>query len=141
MNCNEEDIDLPFPTNAIREGPIVEFRGASLTVKYDHEDDRGRVSWAQLNFEEVLAYRVFQTVCSASEDLVPSGKVRVTSESSFRSEVAGRWNAAVGTQEYQRRLGGVGRFKQYQIYFDDVCSIRIIAASFKIGISSVQKEK
>lgn len=55
MNCIEEQIDLPLATNATREGPIVELRGASLTVKYDCEDDRGGVSWVDVNFEEVLA--------------------------------------------------------------------------------------
>lgn len=138
MNFIEEQIDLPLATNATREGPIVELRGASLTVKYDCEDDRGGVSWVDVNFEEALAHKVFQSVCSDPGDLVPSKKVRVTSESPFRNEVVGRWNAAVGIQEFQRRKGGAARFKQCQIYFDDACSILIIASSLKIGVPSVE---
>ena len=59
------------------------------------------------------------------------------SESPFRNEVVGRWNAAVGMQEFQRRKGGAGRFKQ-QFFFDDACSILIIASSLKIGVPSVE---
>jgi hypothetical protein len=74
---------------------------------------------------------------SPSGDIVRSKKVRVKSESPFRNEIVKRWDAAVGTHEFERTKGGAGRFKQYQIFFDDVCSILIIASSLKIGVPSV----
>jgi hypothetical protein len=127
-----ESITLPMPTNATSHGPIIEARNSTLSLKYDNESDSGTTAWVLMQFEDVLAYKVHQSICASADSLVPSNEVRCLQQSHWLSEVTRRWSEAVGWQDYQRRLGGAERFKHFQIYFDDVCTVQVIAASYKV---------
>jgi hypothetical protein len=127
-----EKIDLPLPTNATSRGPVIESRCSKLSLKYDHESEDGTMAWVAIQFGDVLAYEVYQSICSVPESLVPSNQIRCLRESILLSEVLNRWSEAVGWQEHQKRLGGESRFMHYQIYFDDVCSVQVIAATCEI---------
>ena len=126
-------IPLPLPTNATRQGPVVEFRNSTLVVKFDHEDEAGNTKWITIVFDETLAYEVRQSICLPAEDLGQTGRIQCVSESEWLSEVRTRWTRAVGWQEYQKQLGGSGRFTHYSLYFDDVCALQVIAANCNVS--------
>ena len=127
-----ENIELPLPTNATNQGPIIEARDFTLSLTYDNQSLSGVTNWAKITFREVLGYEVYQSVCSPAQSLVANNEVRVNRESQWLSEVLTRWSESVGWQEYQSRMGGPKRFIHYQVYFDDVCGVQVIAASCEI---------
>jgi len=58
-------------------GPIVEYQGSNLLVKYDHMDFDGAINWVFLNFGEVLAYEVNSAICCSVETVKPSDVIEV----------------------------------------------------------------
>lgn len=127
-----ENLKLFPPTDATKQGPIVEANNAILFLRYDNESPSGNTRWGAIQFRDVLAYEVYQSVCSPVENIVPSNEVRINRDSKWLAEVVARWSEAVGWQEYQVRIGGPERSRHYQMYFDDVCCVQVIATTCDI---------
>lgn len=132
-------IKLRLPTNRTASGP--KFRSdeataadrRALLVDYDYENDDGTVSWAQIIFEEVLAFEFRQNVCIRAADVIGSREIRCLCDSEFLSELMLSWKLVLGSDEYQRQLGGEARFKHFTMYFDDAGVINVVAARCRIG--------
>src|SRR5262245_44116832 len=113
-------IELPHPTNATREGPVLCFKNGELTVRYDCESNDGTVVWSQLDFSEVLGLSYLHASCGTEGSQVTSShRIEVYSDSRWLSHALGAWLVAVGNQASQQKLGGATRFRHYHIFFDD----------------------
>jgi hypothetical protein len=133
MSSISTKIDLPLATNATVGGPILEYHGMTVLLKYDHEENDGAIKWASVKFEGVLACHVVQDVAESDpESVIPSREIRCRTESELLTKLLDHWDKMVGWHEYQKRLGGRARFRHYQLFFDDACSVQVVALSCKV---------
>ncbi|MFA6241123.1 MAG: hypothetical protein WC655_09350 [Candidatus Hydrogenedentales bacterium] len=89
-----------------------------------------------VTFREVLALETYaEGCCSAchADLFVEFGEVTVHATSDWLTKVLRRWNERVGWTELQKSLGGDKRFRHYQIFFDHVMGIQVVAASCEIN--------
>jgi len=130
---HNEVISLSHGTNATSAGPIIEYRASDVSLRYDHQGENGEIEWTFVIFREVLALEVYDnSVCSVA-DIRHSDEIMSHAQSTWLSQVLEPWRQRVGWQEFQHKAGGEKRFKHYQIYFDDVCCVRVIARSCAIS--------
>ena len=132
MSESKGRIKLPFRTNATQTGPIIEYQGSNLLVKYDHMAFNGEIIWVSVTLAEVLAYDVCEDSCCSADVIIPSDVIETLKESDWLTQIVGRWKETVGWQQYHQDLGGEKRFKHYVIYFDDVCAVQVIASSCSV---------
>ena len=127
---SESNYQLIVPTNQTVTGPKFRNEGDQVIVDYDYERDDGSVMWSQITFKDVLAFEYRQDVCCRETD-IPDGssEVQVFEQSPYLSDVVGRWQEAVGWEDYQQQKGGAGRFKHFIVYFDNAASINVVAAT------------
>ena len=131
-------IELPLPTNATIQGPLLEFGGSSLQdssllVKYDHEHQDGRIEWAQVRFRGVLAFEYRQFAACEAEQIGGSRELARLHESPWLEARRRAWDEAVGSQKWQQLQGGAKRFQHFRIYFDDVGCVDVAAEIASIG--------
>jgi len=121
-------LQLPTPTDRTASGPKLTMEGGSLVVDYDCEGDDGRITSGRVLFEELLSFRYWDSSCSPAQNVLAATEVRVLEKSDYLDEIKGRWNEAVGWQEWQQKQGGSDRFRHFTIYFDDAGSLDVVAA-------------
>lgn len=129
-------IALDRPTNRTVTGPRFRKEGPDVVVEYDYQHDDGTVEWERVVFREVLAFEYREASCCRADDITGAREVRCAVRSERLSEVLGRWQEAVGWQEWQQKQGGAGRFKHFSLYFDDAACVDVIAASCQISRAS-----
>lgn len=127
-----EDVDLPWPTNATSEGPIFNSDGTSLAVTYDYQTEDGISEWTKVSFAEAIAFSYQQNVCCTAEEVIPSRVIRQYDDSEWLSSTVARWEKSVGWQGFQSQSGGGSRFRHFQVFFDDVGCLGVIASSCRI---------
>jgi len=122
-------IRIKVPTSRTQKGPRLVQTREQLVVDYDFEEDDGTVVWARLVFQVILAFEYRDSSCIHAEDVLPSDDVRSTKQSNYLTETVDLWFDAVGKHAWQQSRGGRDRFKHFTVFFDNACSINIIAAS------------
>jgi hypothetical protein len=66
------------------------------------------------------------------ETVVQSDAVVCRSQSAFLTSVVDPWEEMVGWHDYQKGLGGRDRFKHYLLYFDNACSVQVVASTCEV---------
>jgi hypothetical protein len=122
-------LHLPIPTDRTVSGPKLIMEGERLTVDYDHERDDGQLEAGRIVFEGVLSFEYCDDSCTLAENVLPPTEIRVLDQSEYLVHVRRRWETAVGWQDWQQQQGGADRFRHFTIYFDDVGSLDVVAAS------------
>lgn len=120
---------LSVPANRTVTGPRFRKDGNQIIVEYDYERDDGAIEWSHITFDEVLAFEYRQMACCRETDIVGSHEVRVMEQSQYLLDVLGRWEKAVGWQEWHQQRGGIARFKHFTGFFDDAGCINVVAAT------------
>ena len=130
--ANSESHRLFVPANGTQQGPKLAHQKEQLIVDYDFEDDDGSIRWARILFQEVLSFEYRDSSCCRAEDVLPSTEIRSRADSEYLRTVTDRWHEFVGGQEWQQGKGGRGRFQHFTLYFDDACSLNIVASACEI---------
>lgn len=126
---NSGNVVLPIPTNRTVSGPQFRKENVRIVIEYDFEGDDGRTRWAQIVFDETLAFQYRQIACCREVDIVGAREVRSLPQSDLLSATLEQWQESVGWQEWQRKQGGDQRFKHFTVFFDDVGCVDVIATS------------
>jgi hypothetical protein len=119
---------LATSTDRTISGPKLTLEAGCLVVDYDYEGDDGRVANGRILFEDLLSFQFWDSSCCPSQNVLPATEVRVLEQSEYLDGVKGRWDGAVGWQEWQQKQGGRGRFRHFTVYFDDAGSIDVVAS-------------
>lgn len=106
--------------------------GDQLIADYDHQDGDGKQVWSRLVFSDVLAVEYRQFAACRAEDITAPTEVQHIDESPWLSNVLDLWRESAGWQDWQRKLGGAKRFKQFTVFFDDAGSINVVATECRI---------
>lgn len=135
MRNHFEHLVLTMPTHRTLIGPIIKLDTEQLIVEYDYEQDDGTVSWAKLLFRQILAVDYRAHACCRGEDVLPNNVLLKSSDSPWYREVVSLHRLHSGSQDSANTHGAYAHF---QVYFDDVACLRVIAADWTD--SSVQRQ-
>ena len=119
---------LVTPTNRTTSGPNLAVNRDQLTVSYDCDYDDGSVATGEIEFTEVIAFRFWDESSSPAENVLEATEIREQQESEYLRLVVGRWNEAVGWQQWQKERGGPDRFRHFTAFFDDAGSLDVVSA-------------
>ena len=131
---------LAVPTHRTKAGPKLTHSREQLVVDYDFEEDDGSLQCARLSFEEVLSFEYRDSSCCCAEDVLAPSEIRVQSDSLYLRLVTERWSESVGNHGWQLSMGGRGRFLHYTIYFDDACSLNVVASACEASSNSRSRD-
>ena len=126
-----EAIPLPIPTNAATTQPQLTLVGTTLTVEYSCEQNDGRVIRAFVRFFEVVTFVYRDNSCFEASDVVGA---RVMKRSVDAQEIRHTLAERSITLGRQLKPQDEQRFAQYQIFWDDVASILVVASKYEAGL-------
>lgn len=104
----------------------------TLSLKYDYEHDDGTFEWAEIKFEEVLAYRFTESICANTGSEIDADKMAELDASTWLLGILDRWDYDVGWHQHEIDKGGRSRFKHYIMNFDDDGIFEVICGSYRI---------
>lgn len=119
-----EVIPLRFSTAETDQGPMLELRRASLTLRYDAEDEE-RVVWTRLEFAPVFAVRFTADPSVTAWMLEAYSKVCEVESSEWIRQIE------AAAHEGHRALQ---RARHFVVYFDDVGCFEVVASDVEVVV-------
>lgn len=126
-------ITLPLSTSRTVTGPKFHGDIEHLIIDYDYEHDDGSIEWTRILFPEPLTFEYRRDSLCNEHDIVEPDEVRWLSSSEWLKEIVGRLSQSSMWREWQEKKGGIGRFKHFTMYFDDIGCIDVIGSSCSIA--------
>jgi hypothetical protein len=126
-------IKLPRATNRTVTGPKFEADNERIFVDYDYEHDDGTIEWTRVVFNEILTFEYRRDSVCRADDVISPQQVRCLSESNLLREILDPLRQSSIWLDWQKKKGGVERFKHFTMFFDDVGCLNVVGSSCNIG--------
>lgn len=126
------EIRLPLPTHKTLTGPVLSYAERRLDLSWDYVDGPSRMV-TKVIFRDVLSFECRSAASCGAEAVTDSGIMSEMKDSPWLRELVTNWAAHVVLTDFEIGLGGVERFRHYHVYFDDVASLDVAAASALLG--------
>ncbi len=128
-------IPLPISTMDTVNGPLITKRSKLLIVKYDWQADDAAITWAEIAFNEVLAFRYDdERTCWDAALSTPAREMVEYTDTPWLREALDIWDSLVGWHKFQQQRGGRSRFRHYVINFEDVGALQVICSRAEVKL-------